>query len=168
MGNEIVEDFETVVNTLSKAWDIIKDNKPKADFAGNSCNAVPDVKDWTDLQEGGYSATRSRTIRMGNSVSSTSFIDVSYSLKYTYGATYKGGGAYIPSCTVDVEQCVVEWMFYVSVKLDVLETNNAGTRLAPVAHLRVKLSEEWGWIGAMQSRSVIYNLYGDGRDPVVE
>lgn len=167
MGNEIIEGVETVVNTLSKAWDIVEEMEPKADIASNSCNAVPDIKDWTDLHEGGHAATASRNIKVLGILGDT-YIDVLYHLSYTYGATYKGGGAYIPSCVVSIERCEVAMLYSVSVKLAVLETSNVGTHHAPVAHLKVQLSDQWSNHFAKVARTKIYNLYGDGRTPVEE
>lgn len=159
---------ETIVNTLSKAWDIIKEMEPHADVASNSCNAVPEVHDWTDLHEGHYNAAAWRHIKVVGIIDSLlndglSYVDVLYHLSYSFGASYKGGGAYIPNCSVNVERCHVEIPFNVNVKLTVLETNNAGTHKAPIAHLRVKLSETWTNHLASEARTRIYNLYGDGR-----
>lgn len=159
---------ESIVNTLSKAWDIIKGSEPQADITSESCNAVPQVDDWTNLHEGGHAAAAWRTIKVTSPLGLGTYVDILYHLSYTYGATYKDGGAYIASCAVNVERCYVEWPFDVTVKFTVLETNNAGTHNAPVAHLRVRLSESWTNHIQKESRTRIYNLYGDGRPPVEE
>ena len=84
-----------IVNKLETAWKIIEDNKPSSKLATARANAVPKVDDWTAIS-GAKGPRESRWyIKMTNSLPESwgdIVVDCELYLRYTYGATYKGGG----------------------------------------------------------------------------
>jgi hypothetical protein len=158
---------DTIVNLAKFGWKIIEDNAPSADItaASSTANAVPQVDDWQTL----VGARGPMWIRlpwqrmaawpMDNYIVAEFTVD----LKWEYGATYRGGGAFIPNLWIEVPKYDIFWGQHINLEIIVRNPTNANTPEAPLARVPVTISGtastmlrdlhiEWSFI-----------LYGDGR-----
>jgi|1185.fasta_scaffold291974_2 hypothetical protein len=156
---------DSIVNTLSAAWTLIKDNQPTAEIAATKCNAVPDVNDWQDL--GPLSAPTPIATRFIKNISPLGFtnVDCQLDLVYQYGATYKGGGAFIPALWITVDHCNVALLFNLNVSLRVISVGNAnpGTS-SPISQLTVQITEHVTNHLGSSTKSADFMVFGDGRN----
>jgi hypothetical protein len=157
---------DTIVNVAKAAWDVFKDDAPSADISGSTANAVPKVDDWQDLQgTRGPMWVRESWQRMcAWPMDDYIVAEFSFYLKWDYGATYHGGGAFIPNIWIEVPSYDIFWGQHIFLSATVHNPTNASTiPNAPLARVPVTISGtarnslrdlhiEWS-----------YNLYGDGR-----
>lgn len=155
-----------IVNTLETAWKIIEDGKPSSDITSARANAVPHVDDWTNLADTrGPRETRWYRKMVNRLPASWGDIVVDFEiiLRFTYGATYRGGGRYIPNIWIDVSDSYVAWFHSLELSLLAGSPENVGTETAPLARMPISLR------GSMESPLVNITLqkgfmvYGDGR-----
>ena len=134
-----------IVNAASTAWGIIKDGKPSAQIANTTANAVPKVDDWTSLQG---AREKSTWVRRWNSVGwpFDDYVNVDFKidLKWDFGATYRGGGLFIPNIYIEVPVCFVGWTYTVDIDIQVRNPTNDGTESAPVARVPISISGTMG------------------------
>jgi hypothetical protein len=155
-----------IVNTLESVWKIIEDGKPSSDITRAQANAVPKVDDWTSL-EGAMGPRETRWYRKMTNRLPVSWgdivIDFEIVLRYTYGATYKGGGRYIPNIWIDVTDSYTAWFHSLELSLLAKTPENAGSATAPLARIPISIR------GKMESPTTNITLqrgfmiYGDGR-----
>src|SRR5690242_16242695 len=95
---------EEIFNAAKNVWKIIEDNAPSEEITKSTACAVPQVTDWQTLQ-----GTRGPMwIRMPwQRMAAWPFDDYivaefTVALKWEYGATYRGGGAFIPNIWIEV------------------------------------------------------------------
>jgi len=119
-----------IVNMLDTAWKVIKDGKPSSDITRARANAVPKVDDWTNLV-GAMGPRETRWYRkMTNSLPVSwgdIVVDFEVILRFTYGATYRGGGRYITNIWIDVSDSYVAWFHDLELSLEVKDPENAGS-----------------------------------------
>ncbi len=155
-----------IVNTLDKVWKIIDDNKPTAEIATARANAVPHVGDWTSLAGAQGPRETSWYAKMTNMLPESwgdIVVDFDLRLRFTYGATYHGGGRYITNVWVDISEVYVAWFHSLDLHLIAKDPDNAGTETAPLARIPITVS---GKMTSPRTSIVLergYMLYGDGR-----
>ena len=157
--------WEQIQNTGTQLIQILKDNQPTSDIQTSTCNAVPKVEDWQNLGGGTPTAAKGRAIR---SISPLGFTNVKCDIviNYQYGATYKGGGAFIPACWVSLpEGAEVATFYHVEAKLNVISLGNVGDGNRPIAQLTVQLVSRWWNLTNSYPETKNYDFFGDGRAP---
>ena len=161
--------WEAVQNTGKAFWHVIKDGDPSAEVRDSRANAVPQVADWQDLGTGFYSPksvamTYQWPVNIPDWFGKYLYVDAKVVLKWDYGATYKGGGAFIPDVWVEAPVAYAGWSWDLNVDVHFHPPTNAnpGDRSRPIARipcsviLTVETYEhsdrvEWG-----------YTIYGNG------
>jgi hypothetical protein len=158
---------DMIVNMAKGAWEVIKDGKPSTEITGSTANAVPQVDDWTSLESarGPLNATMGWTKWVGWPAPDHTYVYVDFKilLKWTYGATYKGGGLFIPNVWIEVPECYAGWSWDVNISLTTRNPENFGTKAAPIARLPVTIR---GSVSTYeQSHNVDWGVvvYGNGR-----
>ena len=146
---------DAIINAAKFAWDVIKDGRPSAEVTASTANAVPQVEDWQALSgaRGPMWLKHRKPIYFLWPFDDYLHADVKIVLKWDYGATYKGGGAYIPNVWVEVEECFVGWPWTAHIRLTARNpTNASGAGQPPVARLPVTIS------GSISSPGESYNV----------
>ncbi|MEP7203818.1 MAG: hypothetical protein ABI894_14475 [Ilumatobacteraceae bacterium] len=155
-----------IVNTLEKAWKIIDDNKPSSQITSARANAVPKVEDWTTVA-GAMGPRETRWYRkMTNSLPVSwgdIVIDFEIILRYTYGATYRGGGRYITNIWIDVADSYVSWFHSLELTLEAKDPENAGSASAPLARIPISIRGKMESPKANITLQKGFMIYGDGR-----
>ncbi len=155
-----------IVNMLEKGWKLIDDNKPSSSLQTARANAVPNVSDWTAL-EGAKGPRESRWyIKMTNSLPESwgdIVVDCDLHLRYTYGATYKGGGLYIPNIWVDIDDSYVAWWHTLELQLIAKDPENAGTAAAPLARIPITISGKMASPKTSITVQAAFMVWGNGR-----
>lgn len=155
-----------IFNALEKTWKVIEGNKPTADIKTARANAVPKVDDWTNLANAQGPRETSWYQKMTNSLPVSwgdIVIDFDLRLRYTYGATYNGGGLYIPNIWIDIEDTYVAWFHDLKLTLVAKDPENAGTDKAPLARIPITIT------GTLESPKALihvergYMIWGNGR-----
>ena len=90
---------EDIVNAAKLAWKIFEDGAPSGDIAASTASAVPDVTDKFSLSgTRGPMSLRLYWSRMAAWPWDDYIVaDITILLKWEYGATYRGGGLFIPN-----------------------------------------------------------------------
>jgi hypothetical protein len=152
-----------VANVASAAWHVIESGKPSASLASNTCNAVP-----AGVSDPLHSLTNAQgpnsvvwNLRKENAFG-IDVVDISFDLRWEYGARHNGGGAYIPNCYLYVPRCNVLWGFTVDVQIHVHNPTNAGSDTAPVARLPLTISGSVSSLVNSHSVQWDFILLGDG------
>jgi hypothetical protein len=153
-----------VVNVGETAWKIIESGKPSAEINTSTANAVPEVDDWQALSgaRGPKSIWMRRSNQVGWPFDNYVNVDVMINLKFEFGATYKGGGLFIPNIYIEVPECFVGWGYDVDVDIHVRNPSNANTERAPIARVPVSISGTMGnplWTSRIEWG---VTLYGNG------
>jgi hypothetical protein len=159
--------WEEIQNTGKALIEILKDNAPTSDIASATCNAVPKVEDWQNLGGGSPQAAKGRTICCMSPLGFTN-VKCDIVINYQYGATYKGGGAFIPACWISLPAgAEVALMYHVEAKMNVISLGNVGSGNRPIAQLTVQLVSRWWNLTNSYPETRNYDLFGDGRPPRV-
>ena len=137
---------DQIVSNRSRSWNIIRGKEPNPDLASEICNGIPDVPDEDKITKGPLDKTIrwkiERNIQPIPLLYSSELpaVRIEIVLKYTYGARYKGGGAYIDACWFEVPTCFLQWGYEVWLGVDVDYVTNGGTPTAPIARMRLDVS----------------------------
>lgn len=159
-----------VINAAASAWKIIEDGRPSSSITSETANAVPDVSDWQNLvgAKGPLQIRRRRINQVGWPFDDYLNVDIQIHLCFEYGATYNGGGLFIPNIYVAVPECFLGWRYNADIDLRVHNPTNGNDAnpAAPIARVPVSISGtvscpfwssriEWGFTlwgnGAWQS-----------------
>jgi hypothetical protein len=155
-----------IVNAAAAAWKIIEDGRPSSQITSTTANAVPHVDDWQSLvgAQGPTRIHRRRTNQVGWPFDNYLNVDIQIDLLFQYGATYHGGGLFIPNIYIEVPECFLGWEYHADVDIQVHNPTNDNTAnpAAPIAKVPVSISGtvsnpfwssriEWG-----------YTLWGTG------
>ena len=154
-----------MVQIMGKAaWTVIKDGEPSIDIKTARASVVPQVDDWQALA--GTRGPKTTWISWKKPVSwpfqDYVFVEFEIRLKFDYGATYHGGGAFIPDIRVEVPHCYAGWSWNVDIGLVVHNASNAGTTQAPIARVPVTIS---GSVSTYEQTHHVewgYTLFGNG------
>ncbi|MGC9671321.1 hypothetical protein ACNTMW_32850 [Planosporangium sp. 12N6] len=153
--------WEQVVNVASAAWKIVESGKPSASVDHTTCNAVPHVDDWTNLQGARGPNIVRRLLRYTNGFTMDTVL-VRLELRWEFGARYNNAGAFIPNCWISVPECSVLWGYSLDLHVQVHNPTNAGSSTAPNARLPLTISGSVStpfWTDTVQWD---YILFGDG------
>ncbi len=140
-----------VINAGKLAWEIIKDNRPVVGTSGSFANAIPKDVPWEQLSA--YQGINHFEWRWNGPGLLMKDFTFDMKINWAYGARYRGGGANITNCWVDVLDHDVGIGGY---RIDVIartgNPQNVGTETAPVAELPVNVTLTyanwlWGWSG---------------------
>lgn len=142
------------------AWTVLKDGKPSISGKAASFGAIPAKAEWTELTgaRGGSSPVKIFTpgALWGNNV------DIQATIHFQYGATFHGGGAYLPSITVEPTHVYVAWGFTVNLDVQMAGPWNAGTDRAPIAAVRATLTANISTLLRSDTLVVALEIHGDG------
>ncbi|MBA2280941.1 MAG: hypothetical protein M3527_00235 [Actinomycetota bacterium] len=161
--------WEMVQNAAQAAWHVIKDGEPHQEISTHRANAVPAVDDWQDLGTGFYSPKKIRMtyewpVNVPEFMGRYVYVDAEILLRFDYGATYKGGGAFIPSIWLEVPQAYTGWSWNLDIDVRFQPPTNAnpGDRSRPIARIPVTVS---GTVSTYEHRQHLewgFTLYGNG------
>jgi hypothetical protein len=157
---------DTIINAAQSVWKVFEGNAPSAEITSSTANAVPKVDDWQDLQGSKGPMWLRQGWQRNCAWPFDDYIvaDFTFLLKWDYGATYRGGGAFIPNLWIEVPAYDIFWGQHISLSMTVHNPTNASTvRNAPLARVPVTIAGtakntlrdlhiEWGFV-----------VYGDGR-----
>lgn len=73
-------------------------------------------------------------------------VDIQIHLLFEYGATYNGGGLFIPNIYVEVPECFLGWNYNANIDIHVRNPDNDNTAnpKAPIARIPVSVSGTYG------------------------
>jgi hypothetical protein len=133
-----------IVNMAETAWKIIEGGKPSSQINSSTANAVPDVDDWQSISgaRGPKTIWMRRWNQVGWPFDDYINVDFTINLRFEYGATYRGGGLFIPNIYVEVPECFVGWRYDVDIDIHVHNPSNGNESnpAAPVARVPVSIS----------------------------
>ena len=155
---------DIIQNVGKAAWTVIKDGEPSIDIKTATANAVPQVSDWQALSgtRGPMTTWMSWQKPVSWPFDDYVFVEFRILLKFDYGATYRGGGAFIPNIFVEVPSCYAGWSWHVDIGLTVHNPTNAGTTQAPIARVPVTIS---GTVSTYEQTHHVewgFTLFGSG------
>ena len=133
---------DTIENVGKAAWTVIKDGEPSIEISNSTANAVPQVNDWQQLEgtRGPMSTWVSYSRDVAWPFENYTFAEFTIVLKWDYGATYKGGGAYIPNIWTEVPQAYAAFTWKLNIGLRIHNLTNAGSKEAPIARVPITLT----------------------------
>lgn len=157
---------DTIVNLAKGAWKVFEDDAPSAEITSSTANAVPQVTDWQALHgtRGPMGLRQSWRRFCAWPFEDYIVAEFTFQLKWDYGATYRGGGEFIPNLWIEVPAYDIFWGQHIYLSLVVHNPTNASTVAnAPLARVPVTIAGtaqtrlrdlhiEWGFV-----------VYGDGR-----
>lgn len=150
------------LNTGKFAWQIIQANRPVVNTDSDYVNAIPVGTTWGDLDQAA-GTNDIEWVWKGPGIVLRDF-EYHMQLSWSYGATYRGGGAYIPNAVVTpLSHNVGPGGYQINVSVRIGNIENAGTPTAKVPMIPIDVSlayTNWIWGGGGTNRFVIY---GDGR-----
>jgi hypothetical protein len=147
------------------AWTVIKDGEPSIDIKTAKASAVPQVEDWQALSgtRGPMTTWVSWKKLVNWPLEDYVFVDFKILLKFDYGATYRGGGAFIQNIRAEVPNCYAgSWSWHVDIGLTVYDPTNAGSPRAPVARVPVMISGIVSTYEHIHRVGWGFTLFGDG------
>ena len=154
---------DTVVNLAQFAWKVIEDGKPSVETAQAKANAVPQVNDWQELEH--TRGPLSRWIKWEypvNGFPDYVWSDCKLFLKWDYGATYRGGGAFIPNIWVEVAEAYAGWSWNLGVDVKVHDVTNSGSKEAPIARVPVTFTFSLNTFEQAHVNSTSVLIFGNG------
>ena len=144
--------------------EIIEENRPTLDAATAYANALPKgVKNSAELE--GFSGLQFQSYRrFGKNLYGLTVYDITYTLLYRYGGSYKGKGCYLDSITILPHELEIAWGYKVSLAVKGLAPTNVGTHEAPVASLLMELDFRIATVVRTAEFRANYEFRGDSRE----
>jgi hypothetical protein len=153
-----VSDFD---NLGKFAWEVVTSNRPKVNATADFVNAIPKGVEWADLSAPAGTNYRNWDWR-GPGLVLKDF-NFSMQLSWTYGARYRGGGAYITNASVTVlDHSIGLGGYEINISCRVGNIENAGSERAPVPRIPMDVSISWtNWFsgGGGTNR---FEIWGNG------
>jgi hypothetical protein len=144
------------------AWTVLKDGKPTAEAHSAHFRAVPQGVDFTQLenaQNGTWSVEFWSTNLYGVRV-----VDLKATVHFEYGATYKGGGAFLPSIMVEAAHVSVLWGFSLDFEAHFGDpTNVSQEHNKPIAAVQLNLVAKISSFLKTEVLTVPVEIRGDGQ-----
>jgi hypothetical protein len=128
------------------AWEIIQANRPVVNEQADFVNAVPKGAEWADLSEPhGTNYFNWEWLGPGLILHDFTF---SMQIAWTYGAHYKGGGAYLTNAVVRMlDYDIGMGGYHINISCRVGHIENAGSETAPVPRIPIDVSLSWSnWL----------------------
>lgn len=156
--------IEKIINTASKIWDIVKDNRPVTNIETKYATAYPEGVT-SATQMAGWS--RPKTYVYGfyaENLYGSVMIDCKYKFSYTYNGAYKGKGKYLTGVAIIPEVAKVGWgyKFYMSAAVPDSTIANVGTDTDPVAAMQMKLTWKMSTVLKEVTGTSVYYVEGSG------
>ena len=149
-----------IANIASASWRLVESGKPSASLVSNACTALPAGDPYAVTAPQGPNSVVWR-LRKSNGFG-LDVVDVLFDLRWEFGARYRGGGAYIPNCYLNVPRCNVLWGFTVDVHIAVHNPVDGGDGGAPLACLPLTVSGTVTSLVGAEPVQWDFVLYGDG------
>lgn len=151
-----------MINPGSSQWKLVEQNQLSADLSTSACHALPDVSDWEQVTAATATNLAQYDIRRA-APDGSSAIDLTVRVNWEVGSTYRGGGAFIRTCWVEVPALFVARGFEVNLGVSVEPPRNVGTATAPIGVLRLTIqgtvaSKYW-----TKNHQHLIAVGGDGR-----
>ena len=156
--------LDAIINTGTKLWKIVLENKPVVDVRATYATALPKgAAGWTQMT--GWQAPEGKVYALTakNSLGAT-VINVRYQVLRTYGGSYQGKGKYLTAVTVEPLLVEVAWGYRFSMEASVPDSSvvNVGTAEDPVAAMMPQLGWRISTPLKDSSGQSLYFLRGDG------
>lgn len=152
-----------IVNVLKTSWEIVRDNAPVVNATSDQANAVPAGSNWTtDLADARGPNYYTFSYVVEHPLFGFEHARVRMRLYWNYGARYRGGGAFIPNCWLDVLDCNVGIGWTVNISLNVHHPENRGTAGAPNSYLPVSVRAQGHSISSNIIETWTFGVYGAG------
>ena len=134
--------WEDVINAASAAWKVIEDGAPSSEIQSNTANAVPSVDDWKALTNANQPRKLTWKVVRENALGLFTAVNVEFELFWEWGATYRGGGAFIPNIWISVPRCELTWGQNMNINMIARNpTNkNAAVPSRPIAHIPITVT----------------------------
>jgi hypothetical protein len=156
-----------VINAATSVWKIIEDGKPSSQINSSTANAVPKVDDWQNLvgAKGPSRIKRRISNQVGWPFDNYLNVDIQIHLMFEYGATYNGGGLFIPNIYVEVPECFLGWHYHADIDIHVHNpsNDNESNPRAPIAKVPVSVSGTYGNPFWSERIEWGYTLWGNGK-----
>jgi hypothetical protein len=143
------------------AWNVVKDGKPNAEAHSAHFRAVPQGVDFTQLENAQlgkwdheFWATNLYQIHM---------VDVKVTVDFQYGATYKGGGAFLPSVMVLPTDVSALWGYWADLDVKFGDPMNVGEHNKPIAAVEMALILKVSTFVKSEVATYPYLIRGDGQ-----
>lgn len=154
---------DTIVNLAKAGWKVIEDSKPSLEVSQTKASAVPQVDDWQQMEHAlGPMSAWIRWERPVNGHPDYVWSDCMLYLKWDYGATYRGGGAFIPNIWVEVAEAYAGWSWHLNVDVQVHDPTNSGSKEAPIARVPVTFTISLDTFEHADVLSAGFVIFGDG------
>jgi len=160
----ILVTLDTIVNIATKAWDIVKDNKPVVNLDTKYATAYPQgVTTASQLSQWSKPKTYVYGFYAENLYGGV-MIDSKHKVIFTYNGSYKGKGKYLTAVTVVPTVANVSWgyRFYMSASVPDSTIANVGTDADPVAAMQLKLTWRMSSSLKVVEGTSVYYIQGDG------
>ena len=151
------------LNTGKFAWEVIQANRPVVNESADYVNAIPLNAKWEDMSP--PVGTNYRTWEwLGPGLILHDFT-FKMQLSWTYGARYKGGGAYITNAAVTVlnhDVGIGGYQINVNCRVGNIEAANGSTPTAPIPNIPIDVSlsfTNWFFGGGGTNR---FTVQGNG------
>lgn len=151
----------TVVDTLKWVGQLVADGKPVVTLPKQMANAVPNVRNWQ--QNRVKTATSKPWGYWWRNALDWELASVTMQLNLEYGAQYRGGGAFITNCYVDVLACQAMWRCNLDVSFESKPPSIDADSKAPIARLPLLVSATITTPSFTQTKKWAFTVYGDGR-----
>ncbi|MCG2725212.1 MAG: hypothetical protein L6420_02965 [Elusimicrobia bacterium] len=156
--------IKKIVNTASKIFKIIEENRPVVNIATNYANAVPQgVAHWTQLT--GWKGPNSKTYKFSarNAVG-IKVVKMTYKVHYIWGGSFKGKGKFLTGVTIEPKSIETAWGCNLDMTAEVPDSSvgNAGTSENPVASMEIHLKWKVKTFTRDIEKTAVYRVQGDG------
>jgi hypothetical protein len=154
-------DWGAIEKAGESTWDVVKEGKPTAEAHSDHFRAVPQGVDFTQLENAQmgtwgveFWATNLYQVRV---------VEVKATVHFEYGATYKGGGAFLPSIMVEPTHVSVLWGFAVDLEVKFSDPTNVGEHNKPIAAVELALTAKVSSFFQTEITTVPVEIRGDGQ-----
>ncbi|MCM2268130.1 MAG: hypothetical protein NDI60_10210 [Elusimicrobiales bacterium] len=160
----ILVSLEKIVNIATKAWDIVRDNKPVLNLDTKYATAYPQgITAASQMSQWSKPKTYVYGFYAENMYGGT-MIDSKHKVIFSYNGSYKGTGKYLTGVTVVPTVASVSWgyRFHMSATVPDSTIANVGTDADPVASMQLKLT--WRMASALKEveGTSVYYIQADG------
>lgn len=154
--------LDKIIAIGDKIWKIIEKNKPVVNTKYQAMSLLPEgANRWEQLET--WEAPQAKVFKnLYKNKFGMTVVEFNYRVVFTPGGSVGGKGKYISRATIEPRDLSVAWGYTFNASGEVPSSTNAGTKLAPIAAMELRMDWTIDTVFKHTEESTLFYVRGDG------